>query len=85
MTKKQPLLIRSEALERFVMSKKMKPTGFVAECQCGNIVGAMDYERTERKEAARLLGKWLHEGCTVAPRFGSQWSVNAESCDCSDS
>lgn len=50
------------------MAKK-KPVGFVAICQCGNKIGAMDYTRTDRKEAGKLLGKWLADGCTVEPRF----------------
>lgn len=62
-----------------------KPTGFVALCQCGVIVGAMDYDRTDRKEAGQLLGKWLHDGCTVEPRFSGTWSATVEACRCEPS
>lgn len=64
---------------------KTKPTGFVAMCQCGAIVGAMDYERTDRQEAGRMLGQWLHAGCTVEPRFGSMWRTTVEPCKCEPS
>lgn len=64
------------------MSKRLKPTGFIAVCQCANIVGALDYERTERKEAGMLLGKWLHDGCSVHPQFGSGWTAQITSCKC---
>lgn len=62
----------------------MKPTGFVAKCQCGVSVGAMDYERTDRKEASRLLGKWLMDGCTIEPRFTGKWSEHIEACKCKE-
>jgi len=62
------------------MSKK--PTGFVAVCLCGRITGAMDIDRTERKEAGKLLGEWLFKGCTVEPRFGDRWEVKLQSCQC---
>lgn len=64
---------------------KRKPTGFVATCQCGVIVGAMDYERHTREEAGRLLGKWLHDGCTVEPRFAGTWRATVEMCRCEPS
>lgn len=60
---------------------KRKPKGFSATCQCGNVVGAMDYERTDRKEAGQLLGKWLHDGCTITPFFGS-FSIHVGYCTC---
>ena len=41
--------------------KKLKPTGFVARCQCGVYVAALDARRTEPKEMSRLLG----EGCSM--------------------
>jgi hypothetical protein len=63
------------------MSKRKNPVGFVARCQCGVITGAMDYERTDRKEAGQLLGRWLAEGCTVEPRFGN-FSETVYSCHC---
>ncbi len=64
------------------MRTKKKPIGFVATCQCGVVVGAMDYQRTERSDAARLLGKWLADGCTVAPRFSDGWSAQVAPCQC---
>jgi hypothetical protein len=64
------------------MAEKRKPTGFVATCQCGAIVGAMDYMRADRKDAGQMLGKWLHEGCAVEPRFAGTWSVDVEACRC---
>ena len=60
-----------------------KPTGFVATCQCGRDVGAMDSTRTDRKEASVLLGKWLSDGCTVTPRFKGTWEANIQPCKCS--
>lgn len=66
------------------MAKKT-PTGFVATCQCGVIVGAMDYARTDRKDAGQILGKWLHDGCTVEPRFAGTWSATVEACRCEPS
>lgn len=61
---------------------KKKPIGFIATCQCGKVVGAMDFERTDRKDAWRILGQWLGEGCTIAPRFGGNWSCAIEACAC---
>lgn len=61
---------------------KKKPTGFVATCQCGNVVGAMDLTRTECKEAGQILGKWLYDGCTVEPRFIGSWSAAIKPCEC---
>ena len=63
---------------------KKKPTGFVATCQCGEIVGALDFERTHTNDTGKILSKWLTDGCTVEPRFGGTWSVNVTSCKCKD-
>jgi|GEM_PF-1231285 len=65
--------------------KKLKPVGFIARCQCGVIVGAMDYERTERAEASKLLGAWLADGCTVSPKLVAPWSISVGVCKCDDS
>lgn len=62
---------------------KRRPTGFVAKCQCGKNVGAMDLERMDRKDASAMLGRWLSDGCTVEPRFAGSWSATIEACDCS--
>lgn len=65
------------------MTKK-KPTGFVASCACGAVVGAMDAERTDRAEAGQLLGGWLAAGYTITPRFAGSWQVTIEPCRCED-
>ncbi len=62
--------------------KKKKPTGFVAFCQCGACVGAMDAKRTDTADMGRILGAWLADGCTVTPRFGSDWSAVLTNCEC---
>ena len=67
------------------MAKKEEPTGFVAKCRCGAIVGAMDYTRTDRKDAGKMLGKWLHDGCTVYPQFAGAWEIAVEACRCKPS
>jgi hypothetical protein len=63
------------------MSKK-QPTGFVATCQCGAVVGAMNYASTNGEEAGHMIAAWLMGGCTVEPRFGDNWSCLMESCRC---
>lgn len=64
------------------MVEKRKPTGFVATCQCGRQVGAMDAARTSRAEAGALLGRWLSDGCTIYPKFSESWRATIEPCDC---
>lgn len=59
-----------------------QPTGYIAECQCGRVVGVLDYQRTGRKESGQIIGQWLHNGCTVRPMFGGSWSATIESCKC---
>lgn len=66
-------------LPRFV---RRRPTGFVARCQCGKLTGAMDYARMDRKEAGKILGLWLAEGCTIEPRFEGSWQADLENCSC---
>lgn len=61
---------------------KKKPNGFVARCQCGFYVGALDYNRTDKVEAGQIVAKWLMDGCTVEPRFDSTWSVHISPCKC---
>lgn len=61
-----------------------RPTGFVATCQCGRDVGALDLERSPREDTARLLGQWLMRGCTVTPRFTGTWSAQIEPCECKE-
>lgn len=55
-----------------------RPSGFVARCRCGAIVGAADATRTD---LGRMLGRWLFAGCTVEPRWGS-WHERIEPCSC---
>ena len=63
------------------MTKKT-PTSFVATCQCGVVVGAMDYRRMDSKLAGQILGKWLHDGCTVEPHFSDILLARVERCRC---
>lgn len=63
-------------------TNRPSPTGFIATCRCGVVVGALDYLRTDRGESSRILGQWLHRGCTVEPRFVSEWNARIESCLC---
>jgi hypothetical protein len=64
---------------------KLQPKGFIAICQCGLIVGAMDYQNTERKEAGKILGQWIADGCTIQPKFEGCWQVTVTSCKCDNS
>ena len=61
---------------------KRKPTGFVATCQCGLVIGAMDATRTDNKAMGQTLGKWLYDGCSVEPRFIGSWEVEVKVCQC---
>jgi len=61
---------------------KQQPTGFIAICQCGEVVGALDYQRADRKDAGKLLGEWLHHGCKIEPQFKGTWSIKVTSCNC---
>ena len=62
--------------------KKERPSGFVAICRCGSVVGCLDYARTDRKEAGKIIGEWLDSGCTVEPRFGGHWFEKMSACSC---
>lgn len=59
-----------------------KPTGFVATCQCGNRIGALDYKRTSRSESGKILGRWLASGCVIEPRFENSWQETVSTCEC---
>lgn len=59
-----------------------KPTGFIAKCRCGAITGALDADRTDRKDMGKMLGDWLMRGCTVEPRFGGTWTETMTACTC---
>lgn len=61
---------------------KRKPTGFIATCQCGVTIGALDANRTDNKDMGRIMGKWLQEGCTVRPQFAGTWSAHCKPCEC---
>ncbi|MBP1626924.1 MAG: hypothetical protein H6Q00_1399 [Holophagaceae bacterium] len=63
------------------MKKREAPSGFVATCRCGEVVGAMDIDRTPQPDKGRILGEWLYHGCTVSPRWGS-WSITLGACKC---
>jgi len=58
------------------------PIGFVATCQCNVKVGAMDFERTDKKDAGKIISKWLLAGCTIEPRFTHNWSEVISNCKC---
>jgi len=45
----------------------------------------MDYTRMDRKDAGKVLGKWLANGCKVEPRFDSQWTEHISVCECEKS
>lgn len=59
-----------------------QPSGFIAKCQCGSITGALDYDRTDRRDAGKIMGEWLARGCTVEPRFGGTWTETITACKC---
>jgi len=61
---------------------KKTPTGFVATCQCGNIVGAVDYTQADKTGTEKLLSKWLSDGCTIEPKFEGFWAALVVPCTC---
>lgn len=63
------------------LDEMKKPTGYVATCQHGIVIGAIDLERTDRKEGGKILGAWIGKGCTLEPRFTGSWSVSVKSCE----
>lgn len=63
---------------------KRKPTGHVAVCQCGVIVGAIDYAQADRIVAGKVLGRWIAEGCIIQPRFAASWSCEIYTCKCEE-
>lgn len=66
-------------LDRIV---RKRPTGFLAKCQCGAIISAVDYIRIDKGEFGILCGMWLHSGYAVLPMFGDSWKVELEQCKC---
>lgn len=61
---------------------KRKPTGYIATCQCGVLVGAIDLINSERKDAGKVLGNWVANGCLLTPKFDSMWSAYVKPCQC---
>lgn len=61
--------------------RKARPSGFVAKCRCGVYVSAVDVLRTPAVYARMMLGRWLWDGLTVEPRFGS-WGDKIGACQC---
>lgn len=62
--------------------RKYKPTGYVARCQCGSSIGALDFTRSPSQQTGELISQWFHKGCTIWPRFESSWSEAIEPCKC---
>jgi hypothetical protein len=62
--------------------RKPRPTGFVATCRCGVVVGALDSMRSDPRDSSKILGRWLREGCSVEPRFTGSWHVSIAACRC---
>lgn len=62
-----------------------KPTGFIAVCgYCDNVLGALDFDRTDRAETSKIIGEWLMNGYTVVPMKQRTWEVQIKSCDCNE-
>lgn len=61
--------------------RKARPSGFVAKCRCGVYVASVDILRTPADDARTMLGRWLWDGLTVEPRFGS-WVEKIGACQC---
>ncbi|MAY41715.1 MAG: hypothetical protein CMI05_05275 [Oceanospirillaceae bacterium] len=61
---------------------KKKPVGYIAICQCGRVVGAMDLKNTDRIDAGKILGQWVSEGCTLEPKFDYSWTATVSACGC---
>lgn len=64
---------------------KLRPTGFIAVCQCRKTIGARDADRTPSADIGKTLGAWLYNGCTVIPQFGGELRGDIESCVCDKS
>lgn len=65
------------------MHAKPSPTGYVAQCRCGAIVGAMDLGRTPPENAGVIFRDWILRGLSMQPKFGGSWSVSMGPCCCS--
>ena len=47
------------------------PEAWIAICQCGQTIGAVDRLRSATPEVSDALTSWLHRGCVIEPRWGS--------------
>lgn len=63
------------------MSIKFKPSGYIAICQCGITVGAIDLNLADRVESGKALGRWIADGSELKPRFGD-WQASVSQCVC---
>lgn len=67
------------------MSKRKKgkgtPTGFIAICRCGNIVGVLNYRNTPQEQIGAIMGEWFHKGYNVQARFG-RFNHKIQKCEC---
>lgn len=57
------------------------PDGWVAICQCGQTIGAVDRLRSATPEVSATLTEWLQRGCVIEPRWGS-FTANISPCTC---
>ena len=62
--------------------KEQKPTGFLAQCECGACLGAVDFTLTEPETSLRILSSWLEKGARIIPQFGDGWPVYINPCLC---
>ncbi len=63
------------------MTIKLKPSGYIAICQCGITVGVIDLNLSNRVDSGKVLGKWIADGCELKPRFGD-WQARVSKCVC---
>ena len=57
------------------------PEAWIAICQCGQTIGAVDRLRSPVYEVSATLSRWLHRGCTIEPRWGS-FRASIKPCTC---
>ena len=57
------------------------PDGWIAICQCGQTIGAVDRLRSLAPDVSDTLSRWLHRGCTIEPRWGS-FGASIKPCTC---
>lgn len=61
---------------------KIRPAGYVAHCQCGEVVGVVDFSKTDSAAAALLFKQWLDDGCALYPVFSARFSIVVGKCGC---